>query len=58
MASVLMGHATPDHQPGAAALTLARYTHTLPDSIETAGKQLNAWLKLQLRSGARSAGAE
>ena len=44
MASVLMGHATPDHQPGAASITLARYTHTLPDSIETARKQLNAWL--------------
>ena len=58
VASVLMGHTTPDHQPGTAALTLARYTHTLPDSIETARKQLNEWLEQQLRSGALSAGAE
>jgi integrase len=51
VASVLMGHATPDQQPGAAALTLARYTHTLPDAIETARRQLDAWLEQQLRTG-------
>jgi integrase len=44
VASVLMGHATPDHQPGAAAITLARYTHTLPDAMEHAREQLDAFL--------------
>ena len=48
VASVLMGHAIPDHQPGAASITLARYTHTLPDAIETARGLLNAWLEQQL----------
>jgi integrase len=52
VASVLMGHAIPDHQPGAASITLARYTHMLPDAIETARKQLNAWLEQQLNSAA------
>lgn len=44
VASVLMGHATPDHQPGAAPITLARYTHTLPDAMERARDQLDAFL--------------
>jgi integrase len=44
VASVLMGHATPDLQPGAAPITLARYTHTLPDAMERARKQLDAFL--------------
>jgi hypothetical protein len=57
MASVLMGHATPDHQPGAASITLARYTHTLPDALETAREQLNAWLEQQLSPGGLSAGS-
>jgi hypothetical protein len=52
-----MGHATPDHQPGAASITLARYTHTLPDAVETAREMLNAWLDQQLSSGGRSAGS-
>jgi integrase len=56
VASVLMGHAIPDHQPGAASITLARYTHTLPDAIETARRQLDAWLEQQLSSSAFSAG--
>ena len=30
VASQLMGHKTPDYQPGAAPITLRRYTHTLP----------------------------
>jgi integrase len=54
VASVLMGHATPDHQPGAASITLARYTHTLPDAIETARELLNAWVDQQLASGGLS----
>jgi integrase len=44
VASVLMGHATPDLQPGAAPITLARYTHTLPDAMERAREQLDAFL--------------
>jgi len=39
-----MGHATPDLQPGAAPITLARYTHTLPDAVEQAREQLDAFL--------------
>jgi hypothetical protein len=39
-----MGHATPDQQPGAAPITLARYTHTLPDAMERAREQLDAFL--------------
>jgi integrase len=54
VASVLMGHAAPDHQPGAASITLARYTHTLPDTIETARKQLDVWLEQQLSAAALS----
>ena len=40
IASVLMGHATPARQPGAAQITLARYTHTLPEDIEDARTKL------------------
>jgi hypothetical protein len=50
-----MGHATPDHQAGAASITLARYTHTLPDAVETARAQLNAWLEKERSRGGRSA---
>lgn len=44
VASVLMGHATPDRQAGAAAITLARYTHALPDDVLRARDQLAAYL--------------
>jgi integrase len=44
IASVLMGHATPARQPGAAPITLARYTHTLPEDIEHARTLLDAYL--------------
>lgn len=44
IASVLMGHATPERQPGAAQITLARYTHTLPEDIERARARLAAYL--------------
>jgi integrase len=44
IASVLMGHATPMHQPGAAQITLARYTHALPEDIEQARQKLSAYL--------------
>ncbi len=44
VASVLMGHATPERQPGAAPITLARYTHALPEDIERARAQLTSYL--------------
>lgn len=44
IASVLMGHATPARQPGAAQITLARYTHTLPEDVEDARNKLGAYL--------------
>lgn len=44
IASVLMGHATPARQSGAAQITLARYTHALPEDIEDARKKLAAYL--------------
>jgi integrase len=50
VASVLMGHATPAHQPGAASITLARYTHALPEDIEHARKQLDAYLTERQRT--------
>jgi integrase len=52
VASVLMGHATPDRQPGAAQITLARYTHVMPDAIEGARSQLDSWLAAQLSATA------
>jgi hypothetical protein len=39
-----MGHAAPARQPGAAPITLARYTHALPEDIERARAQLAAYL--------------
>lgn len=45
IASVLMGHATPQRQPGAAHITLARYTHALPEDIEDARNKLAAYLE-------------
>jgi integrase len=48
VASVLMGHAAPDRQLGAAPITLARYTHVMPDAMETARTQMDAWLTAQL----------
>ena len=55
IASVLMGHETPERQPGAAHLTLARYTHALPDEYEKARELLDAWLAAELKR-ARAAG--
>lgn len=54
-ASVLMSHSTPDRQPGAAPITLARYTHLMPDALETARKQMDDWLAAQLAKGAEAA---
>ncbi len=49
VASVLMGHAIPERQLGAAEITLARYTHTLPNAAETARARLDAWLESEMR---------
>ena len=54
VASVLMGHATPDRQPGAAQITLARYTHALPEDIERARQLLTAYLARAQREQASS----
>jgi integrase len=47
-ASILMGHSIPDRQPGAAAITLARYTHLMPDAMEIARKQMDEWIVAQI----------
>jgi integrase len=44
VASTLMGHKTPEYQPGAASITLRRYTHTLPGELERARDLLDAFL--------------
>jgi integrase len=49
IASVLMGHATPTRQAGAAQITLARYTHALPADVERARGQLAAYLAAGVR---------
>jgi hypothetical protein len=38
---------TPERQPGAASITLARYTHALPADIERARGKLSAYLAEQ-----------
>jgi integrase len=53
IASVLMGHATPARQPGAAQITLARYTHALPEDIERARQQLTLYLAERQTTKAR-----
>jgi len=52
IASVLMGHAVPERQPGAARITLARYTHALPQDVEEARQKLAAYLAERQRSEA------
>jgi integrase len=44
VASEIMGHKTPEYQPGAARITLQRYTHVLPGELERAREQLEAFL--------------
>ena len=53
IASVLMGHATPARQPGAAQITLSRYTHTLPEDIEDARRRLAEYLAKHEEAKAR-----
>lgn len=44
VASQLMGHKTPAYEPGAAPITLRRYTHTLPGELERARDLLDQFL--------------
>jgi integrase len=44
VASVLMGHSVPDRQPGAADITLARYTHAMPGYLEDARDLLDVFV--------------
>jgi hypothetical protein len=44
VASTLMGHKTPEYQPGAASITLRRCTHTLPRELERARDLLDTFL--------------
>lgn len=44
VASQWMGHSTPERQPGAAAITLSRYTHVLSGEMEIARDQFDAFL--------------
>jgi integrase len=44
VASTLMGHKTPEYQPGAASITLRRYTHMLPGELERARDLLDLFL--------------
>ncbi len=42
--SQIMGHKTPEYQPGAARITLERYTHVLPGKLEHARERLDGFL--------------
>ena len=44
VASQIMGHKTPEYQPGAARITLERYTHMLPGELERAREMLDKFL--------------
>jgi integrase len=52
VASQLMGHKTPGYQPGAARITLERYTHVLPGELERARELLDAFLIERVRDRA------
>jgi integrase len=54
VASTLMGHKTPEYQPGAASITLRRYTHTLPGELERARDQLDRFLDRRTRPARRA----
>jgi integrase len=56
VASTLMGHKTPEYQPGAASITLRRYTHTLPGELERAGDLLDKFLVARTRPARRAKG--
>jgi integrase len=44
-----MGHSTPERQPGAAPITLNRYTHVLAGEMEKAREQLDSFLAERAR---------
>lgn len=44
VASQWMGHSTPERQPGAAAITLNRYTHVLAGELDNARDRLDGFL--------------
>jgi integrase len=54
VASTLMGHKTPEYQPGAASITLRRYTHTLPGELERARDLLDKFLTERTRAAKRA----
>jgi integrase len=54
VASQLMGHKTPEYQPGAASITLRRYTHTLPGELERARDLLDRFLAERTASKRRA----
>jgi integrase len=45
VASQVMGHKTPQYQPGAARITLERYTHVLPGELERARGLLDRFIE-------------
>lgn len=44
VSSQIMGHKTPEYQPGAARITLERYTHMLPGELERARELLDKFI--------------
>jgi integrase len=54
VASTLMGHKTPEYQPGAASITLRRYTHTLPGELDRARDQLDRFIVERTRAAKRA----
>jgi integrase len=53
VASTLLGHKTPEYQPGAASITLRRCTHTLPGELERARDLLDKFLVGRTRAEKR-----
>ena len=49
VAPTWMGHKTPTYQPGAAAITLRRYTHMLPGELERARDRLEVFIDARER---------
>jgi integrase len=60
VASILMGHSTPERAAtaaaGAASITLSRYTHALPGDLERAREQLDGYIDKALQE-ARATGS-